>query len=145
MWLVAYRWWQQRVSPPPPRQKSRQSQTNCQHKAHIFGKVTHLLSSGGSSRLGLLLLVITGVFIAGLGLGGSGSGLGGLLLVGAVVRVGVGCLGSLLPNQHVLVHLNKPNSLLGRGRRWWGRHQSQSQSPPRRKTPRMSLTRVWAP
>jgi hypothetical protein len=66
--------------------------------------VTDLLSSGGSSRLGLLLLVITGVFIAGLGLGGSGSGLGGLLLVGAVVRVGVGvgCLSSLLLSQHIL-------------------------------------------
>jgi hypothetical protein len=68
------------------------------------GRVTDLLSGGSSSRLGLLLLVITGVFIAGLGLGGSGSGLGGLLLVGAVVRVGVGvgCLGSLLSSQHIL-------------------------------------------
>ena len=65
--------------------------------------MTDLLSGGSSSRLGLLL-VVTGVFVARLSLGGSsGSGLGGLLLVGAVVRVGVGCVGGLLSNQHVLL------------------------------------------
>jgi len=77
--------------------------------------VTDLLSGGGgSSRLGLLLIV-TGVFVAGLGLGGSGSGLGGLLLVGAVVRVGVGCVGGLLSSQHVLIYFVQAKLTTGAG------------------------------
>jgi hypothetical protein len=61
-------------------------------------RYTHVLSgSGGGSGLGGLLLVIARLLVTALlGLGG-GSGLGSLLLVGRLlVRVRVGCLGSLL-------------------------------------------------